>query len=174
MSRVTWIALGVLVLLLSLLPFVPRGGGDDGAIGTTGARARTGPLTAGYGLLTPAYRRTIDQVVAGGRTTPRLSSKAGARTVGDPGVRCATVDGQRYCLGSGWTDRTEAAVRKGLLAGLRHQPSGRTAVTPTGDVSAYAALVQRARMNPAARAAAERAELTEAARSVAKVWLLRH
>jgi hypothetical protein len=46
--------------------------------------------------------------------------------------------------------------------------------TTTGDLSALAALEQAARLSPAARAAAQRAELTQAARSVAKVWLLRH
>src|SRR3954451_21160804 len=158
MSRVSWSALGVLVLLLSLLPFIPRGVDHVNAIRTTGDRTAAGSLRAGVGRLTPASRRTIDHVVGAGGTTQLLSSKAGARTVVDTVVRCATFDGQRYCLGSGWTDRTEAAARKGLLAALRHQPSGRTAVTPTGDLSAYAALVQRARMNPAARAAAERAE----------------
>ncbi|WP_242436357.1 C39 family peptidase, partial [Nocardioides sp. XL1] len=44
----------------------------------------------------------------------------------------------------------------------------------TGDLDAAAALAQRARLSPSARAAADRAELTMAARSLAKVWLLRH
>ncbi|HEY0951332.1 C39 family peptidase, partial [Nocardioides sp.] len=51
-------------------------------------------------------------------------------------------------------------------------PAGRT--ESTGDLDPAAALAQRARMSPAARAEADRAELTMAARSVAKVWLLRH
>ena len=43
MSRLHWIALGVLVLMLALLPFVPRGSGDDGSIRTTSDPARRHP-----------------------------------------------------------------------------------------------------------------------------------
>ena len=174
MPRVRWITLGVLILLLALLPFVPRGGADDGAIRPTSDRARTGPLTAGYGRVTPAYRRTIDHVVAVGRTAQGVSRTATARSLVDALVRCATFEGQRYCLGSGWTDRTGDQVRDRLVSALHHQASGRTQVTTTGDLSAYDALRERAQMSPTARAAAERAELTDAARAVAKVWLLRH
>ncbi len=46
--------------------------------------------------------------------------------------------------------------------------------TTTGDLDEQAALRRLAKMSPSARAAEERAELTQAARSVAKVWLLRH
>ena len=59
MSRLHWIALGVLVLMLALLPFVPRGNGDDGTIRTTSdsgrTTSRTTPLTAGYGEVTPVF-----------------------------------------------------------------------------------------------------------------------
>ena len=44
----------------------------------------------------------------------------------------------------------------------------------TGGLDAQAVLAQRARMSPAALARADRAELRMAARSIAKVWLLRH
>src|SRR5262249_18602856 len=102
------------------------------------------------------------------------SRTASTRALVDEVVRCATFEGQRYCLGSGWTDHTQAQVRHHLVASLGRQASTRTATTTTGDLSAYAALQRRARMTPSARAGVERAELTEAARSVAKVWLLRH
>jgi hypothetical protein len=71
MSRARWTGLGVLVLLMALLPFVPRGGGDDGSVRTTSSATRSGPLTAGYGRVTPAFRRTIDRVVAEGATAMR-------------------------------------------------------------------------------------------------------
>jgi hypothetical protein len=174
MSRARWIGLGVLVLLVSLLPLLPRGEGDDGTIRPAGDRQRTGPLTAGYGRVTPAYRRSIDHAVMAGRAVQRRSATTSARSLVDAVVRCATFEGQRYCLGSGWTDRSQAQVRDRLVTDLRRETARRSAVTTTGDLSAYDALRQRARMNPAARAAADRAELTEAARSVAKVWLLRH
>jgi hypothetical protein len=175
MPRLRWIVLAVLALLLALLPFIPRdGGGDNGAIRTTSDRTASGPLVAGYGTVTAKYRATIDRVVADARTTAPLSRATSPRTLVDTVVRCATFEGQRYCLGSGWTDDSRAEVRQGMLTSLRHQADRRSPVTTTGDLSAYDELRERAAMSPAARAAADRAELTEAARSVAKVWLLRH
>src|SRR4051794_3346868 len=178
MSRLRWIALGAFALLLGLLPFVPHGGGDDGTIRNTGRTApehsRPAALSAGYGRVTPAFRHTIDRLVSDSRTAPRLSRTAGARALVDAVVRCARFEGQRYCLGSGWTDHTQAQVRNRTVAAMQHQATRRTAVTTTGDLSAYDELRQRAAMSPAERARADRAELTQAARSVAKVWLLRH
>jgi hypothetical protein len=176
MSRLRWIALGVFALVLGLLPFVPRGSGDDGTIRTTGdrpqPRSQALPLTAGYGKVTPEFRRTIDRVVADTRAEPRLSRTAGAKALADSVVRCATFEGQRYCLGTGWTDRTQAQVQSRTIKAM--QADRREPGFTTGDLSAYDELRQRAAMSPAERARADRAELEEAARSVAKVWLLRH
>jgi len=81
--------------------------------------------------------------------------------------------GQRYCLGVGWTTRTEdevrARLRSAVLAARRT-----TSVETTGDLDALPVLRSAAARPTAARASAERAELTQAARAVAKVWLLRH
>jgi hypothetical protein len=174
MSRLRWFVLGVAALLLALLPIVPSGAQQGRAGRPSSDRIRTMPLTAGYGRVTPAYRRAIDDLVARGRTAPRPARAATPRALVDATVRCATFEGQRYCLGTGWTDDTQAQVRDRMVSSVRRQESSRSAGTTTGDLSAYDALARRARMSPAARAAAERAELTEAARSVAKVWLLRH
>jgi hypothetical protein len=174
MPRVRWISLTALVLLLSLLPFLPRDGGDAGAVRTTSEATTPGPLTAGYGRVTPAYRRTIDRVVDDRQTSGRITPGASARTLVDDVVRCATFEGQRYCLGTGWTDRTQAQVRAGTLRMLARPAARRSAATSTGDLSTYDAIRHAARLSPTARAAAERAELIRAARSVAKVWLLRH
>ena len=54
-----------------------------------------------------------------------------------------------------------------------HRPPRRTAEN-TGDLARSRSSSGPPRSTPQARAAAERQELTEAARSVAKVWLLRH
>ena len=179
MSRSRWIGLGAVVLLLALLPFIPRGDGGDGTISTTTA-ARSGPLTADYGRVTPAFRRTIDRVVAAAGATRATETAAGTslraspRAIVDEVVRCATFEGQRYCLGTGWTDRTQAQVQDSAVDLLERPAARRGAVTTTGDLSTYDALLRAARMSPTARAEAERAELTQAARSVAKVWLIRH
>ncbi len=174
MSRARWISLGILLLLLALLPFVPRGGGDSGTIRTTGDRTGRAPLTAGYGRVTPAFQHEIDRVVADGSTAGRIPPSAAPRTIVDDVVRCAMFEGQRYCLGTGWTDRTQAQVRAGLTGLATRQAARPIRATATGDLSALAALRQVARLSPATRAAAQRTELTQAARSVAKVWLLRH
>jgi Peptidase_C39 like family len=174
MSRARWISLGVLVLLLALLPFAPGGGGDDGAIRTAGDAPRQAPLAAGYGRVTPAFRRTIDRVVTAARVTGRVSPHAPVRALVDDLVHCATFEGQRYCLGEGWTDRTQNQVRTRTAAIAAREAARPALATTTGDLSELDALRQLAAMTPRARAAAQRAELRQAARSVAKVWLIRH
>jgi Peptidase_C39 like family len=178
MSPARWIGPGVLVLLLALLPLLPHRARVDDTIRTTSAATGPGPLTAGYGAVTPAFRRTIDRVVAAGatRTTGPTTLRASARALVDEVVRCATFEGQRYCLGTGWTDRTQAQVQDRAVALLKRsqRPDAGDLRTTTGDLSAYDGLRSAARRSPAARAKAERAELTRAARSVAKVWLIRH
>jgi hypothetical protein len=174
MSRARWITLGALVLVLALLPFVPRGGGtDDGTIRRAAGPDRHVPLTAGYGRVTPAYQREISRVVAAG-TTRQVSARTPARTLAGDLVRCAVFEGQRYCLGSGWTDRSQTQVQRSMAAVAARQAARPTQATGTGDLSMIAALRQAARLSPQQRAAAQTAELTEAARSVAKVWLVRH
>jgi len=186
MSRARWIALAALALVLALLPFVPRGGGDDeGAIRKAAVPARQAPLTAGYGRLTAAARREIDRVVASDAARP-LSGRTPTRTLVGSLVRCAVFEGQRYCLGTGWTDRTEAQVQRSTTTVAARQARRATAArastgtarattaTTTGDLSMVAALRQAAALSPQQRAARQTAELVRAARSVAKVWLLRH
>jgi Peptidase_C39 like family len=184
MSRARWIGLCSVLLLVALAAWVPRGGHDEGAFRQTG-RTATGhtaahppappQLTAGYGQVAPAYRREIDAVI-GPTTSTRLSARSAPRTLVDDLVRCAVFEGQRYCLGTGWTEQSQSEVQARTTALVTRQ-AGRTATgarTTTGDLSTLARLRQQAKLGPAALAAAQRDELTQAARSVAKVWLLRH
>lgn len=174
MSRARWISLGALALVLALLPFVPHGGGHhEGAIRRAVGVDRHASLTAGYGRLTPAYEREIRRVVAAGPARP-LSARTPARTLVGDLVRCAVFEGQRYCLGSGWTDHTQAQVRRRAAVVAARQAARPTPATSTGDLTMVAALRRAARLTPRERTAAETTELTRAARSVAKVWLLRH
>ena len=112
-----------------------------------------------------------------GRTRPvgRTGTKAAPRPRRRPQlVRCADFEGQRYCLGVGWTDDTEAEVRARVCHG-RPGLRPRHRRTNTGDLDAAAALARRARMSPApAPRPRPRRARPSAARSVAKVWLLRH
>jgi hypothetical protein len=169
--------------MTALLPFAPRADGREAAPRAAAtAHQRAHPtaqrqLTAGYGRVTASDRSTIDRVVDAGMKAGQarpLTPTTSARTIVDDLVRCATFDGQRYCLGSGWTDRTQAQVRARAVALLERPAARRTSITTTGDLSTYDALRRAARMSPAARARSERAEFAEAARSVAKVWLIRH
>jgi hypothetical protein len=174
--RPVLVALGALLLVVGVAPFLPRGGGDEGALAPSGGDGYVAGRVAsvGYGRLTPQLRAEVDRVVTQGRVLGRLLARGRASTVRQVAayVRCADFDGQRYCLGTGWTDDTEGEVQARTLAAVGSARTGQ--VRRTGDLDARAALARSARMTVEQRAAAERAELTQAARSVAKVWLLRH
>lgn len=186
-----------LVALLAAAPFVPRGGDDDDGAITPSVQQRWLPRTAeavGWGRISADDAAEIDRVVGTGLTLGRrlagtvdrvapdgvlgraaLSSGAiDARRVVDTVVRCAEFSGQRYCLGTGWTDRTERQVQTDALRSVEQVLARRAPVQQTGDLDAAASLARLASMTPVARAARERAELRQAARSVAKVWMLRH
>lgn len=172
------VAIGAFALLLAATPFVPRGGGDEGALVNSGEEKYAAPLTAdtaGPGKVTPDLQAEIDRVVAQGRQVGRLSGKQTVGSLVSGLVRCADFEGQRYCLHSGWTESTTAQVQARTATAARAiaaRPSG--PARSTGDLDVLATLRRTAALTPAERAADERQELTEAARSVAKVWLLRH
>ena len=177
MSRARWIGLGALVLLLAMLPFVPRGGGDDGTIRTTGqASPGPGPLTAGYGRVTPAYRRTIDRVVDAGPTagrggpSPRRRARS-STTVGEVRDLRGPALLPRHRL-----DRPHpgAGARRTAVRLVAAPAARRTGDHDRRPLDVRRPAPGRPDERPPARAAAERAELTQAARSVAKVWLIRH
>jgi hypothetical protein len=151
-----------LALTAPLAPVAPAAAEEP----VTLATART----AGQSRVTPAMQAEIDRVVAEGRAIPRLTARASARTLASATARCAELEGLRYCLGVGWTTRSEEQVARGLAAAAR-QVAGRET---TGDLGPQALLEQTAHLSPRVRARRERVELTDAARSVAKVWLLRH
>jgi hypothetical protein len=167
-GRAVAAGLGTLVLLLAGAPLLPDASTPEAALTPQGASTalRTSD-TAGPGVVTPEMQAEIDRVVREGMSA-RVSTGSSTRTLADAAARCATFDGQRYCLGTGWTTATEREVAARLA---RQTPAGRER---TGDLDPAAALRQQARLTPTARAAAERLELTAAAKSVAKVWLLRH
>ena len=175
------VALGALLLVVGVAPFVPRGGDDEGGLLPSGGDgyAPREAATAGLGRLTPELRAEVGRVVARGRALGRGLARAShgkgeeyaARQVAAY-IRCAELEGQRYCLGTGWTEDTEPEVQARTLAAVRTDRGRRG--RSSGDLDARATLVEAARMSVDERARAERAELTMAARSVAKVWLLRH
>lgn len=151
-----------LALVLAATSFLPERTTPDDSIAPS---SETG--------LTPQMEREIDRVVAAGRTLPQvratgLSTSASRSRLAGQLSRCADLEGQRYCLGVGWTTRTPAQVARQLA---------RPAVLPgretTGDLDPLAALARTAGLTASEREAADRAELTEAARAVPKVWELR-
>jgi len=171
------IAIGALAVLLAASPFIPHGGDDNGAMRPSGDQ-RYGALvpadTAPLGKVTPELQAEIDRVMAQGEAAGRVPVTQSPDTLAARLIRCADFDGQRYCLHTGWTESTQSEVQARMATAARAiaaRPSGRTT---TGDLDELATLRQLARMSPTARAAEEREELTQAARSVAKVWLLRH
>ncbi len=178
-SRRTLVLLAVAALAVTLLvaPLLPRSSGPDGALRPTGDDTGALALPA-PGEITPEMQAEIDRVVAEGQAQPLLRGRPDAAASVRTQVRCAEFVGQRYCLHVGWTDDTEAQVQARVLA--KATVSTATATESTGDAATAlgpagsSRLVAAARMDPAARARAERAELTAAARAVGKVWSIRH
>ncbi|WP_210439165.1 hypothetical protein [Nocardioides xinjiangensis] len=173
-SRPLWrhpaaIALAALALVLGtgrLLPDAPQepDRDDHGAIAPA-ATSAAAPRAVARGGLTPAMQAEIDRVLAEGAALDRAQGRA---ALARSSVRCAVFEGQRYCLGFGWTDQS----REDLAARLASRPPRQ--LERTGDLDAGGLLARAERRTPAARTEAERAELEMAARSVDKVWLLRH
>jgi hypothetical protein len=164
-------AAGALGLLVAAAPFVPRGepGGEAVAAADAPAYVARSAEAAGLGTVTPAMRREITRVADADVAVPRVTGRTVPARAVRSLARCATFEGQRYCLGVGWTDRSQAAVRAGLVQATR------TARRPgTGDLDAAHQISRLANLAPRVRVRRETAELTQAARSVAKVWLIRH
>lgn len=169
------IALGAFLLVLAATPFVPRGGGDDGSLVPSGeGQEEALAPTARLGRVTPDLRAEVDRVVDQGLAAGRISGKVTPDRLVSTLVRCADFDGQRYCLGSGWTEDTQAEVQARMATAARAIAARPSPAESTGDLDALATLQREATLSPDQRAARDRAELTMAARSVAKVWLIRH
>ena len=170
------IAIGALALLLAAAPFVPHGGDEDGSLLPSGEQqgALVPAATAALGTVTPELQAEIDRVLAQGRSMGRVPVSQTPDRLAASLVRCADFDGQRYCLHSGWTESSEGEVQARVATAARAIAARPAGTTTTGDLDELATLQRLARMSPSAREAEERAELVQAARSVAKVWLLRH
>lgn len=178
MSRRTAVIVGAcaLALLLAIAPFLPRGEQDDdnGAIVPSGTQERVLSASPGAVKVTGDLQSEIDRVV--GENTARPGKRLTPRQLVATQVRCADFEKQTYCLGSGWTTDSQDEVRARMTVQARQVVANRGTmenVENTGDLDAVAVLQQRAAMTPAQREAAERAELEDAAASVAKVWALR-
>lgn len=169
-SRPLWrhpasVAAAVLALTLAGVPMLPDGDDDRGALAPSGEITPAPGGAVGRGEVTPEMQAEIDRVLAEGAGLDRAQ---GRTALARAAVRCATFDGQRYCLGFGWTNQT----REALAARMAARPTfGRES---TGDLDADALLARSSRRSSVARTEAERAELTMAAQSVGKVWMLRH
>ena len=171
------VAIGALALLLVAAPFVPRGGDDDGALLPSGDQRSASLVpadTAPLGKVTPELQAEIDRVLAENRGVGRVRVTQSPDRLAAALVRCADFDGQRYCLHTGWTESSEGEVQARFATAARAIAARPAPATTTGDLDELATLRRYARMSPSAREAEERAELVQAARSVAKVWLLRH
>ncbi len=178
-ARVLLLGVALLALVLAVAPFIPRGGPEDEGLLPSGgqppAPAASDAVSSapGAGRVTAAMRAEIDRVVAAGRSGD-FHGKQSIASLVDGLVRCADLDGQTYCLGLGWTEATQVQARARVASAARTASRQVGTVETTGDLDALSMLAAQARLTPAARARAERRELTDAARSVAKVWVLRH
>ncbi|PUA79860.1 hypothetical protein [Nocardioides currus] len=162
------VGIGALALLLVAVPFLPDSGRD-------GAGRPDLERSAGSGIA-PESQAEIERVVAEGESLT-VDGRSSTYALAIAATRCAVFEGQRYCLGLGWTTRTQQEAAEALAAALATDPSRAGDVEQpeqTGDLDPTTALRQRAAMSTKDRARVERAELETAARSVAKVWEIRH
>ncbi|KQY57132.1 MULTISPECIES: C39 family peptidase [unclassified Nocardioides] len=183
MNRRRSAAIGTFAMVLISYPLTSGASATTASPSTT-AKPPAAPVlplnaTADLGKVTPEMQAEIDRVLAEGRTVAsRQVARTDAATLVSSQVRCADLEGQRYCLGTGWTDEPESEVQAEATASTRvglGRTTARTAATEsTGDLTLADQLRQRAALPTAQRQKVERAELVTAARSVAKVWLLRH
>ncbi len=157
---------------------------DRAGIGLAEGKSETMPswlgrASAGASPLTDASRAEIERVVKDGQAMARAAGrgKAGADSfdvLAKRLIRCATFEDQRYCLGIGWTEATPETAAAKVVGEATAAAARATPREATGDLDARALLKRRAALSPEALAALERRELTEAARAVGKVWLLRN
>ena len=159
------IAAAALALTLGAVPFLPDGDDDGQGVIAPTAETTSAPPVAGRGEVTPAMQAEIDRVLAEGA---HLDRAQGRTALAGASVRCATFEGQRYCLGFGWTNQS----REELAGRLESRPTLER--ERTGDLDADGMLARAQGRTSTERTEAERAELTMAAQSVGKVWLLRH
>lgn len=173
--RAIAVAAGALTLLVATAPFLPDDSGPLPEITTQGDESDQPPTSVGTatrGSITPEMRAEIDRVVAEGEGMS-VSARSSTYRLATATTRCAVFEGQRYCLGLGWTTKTQEEAAAGMADAAAPRPT-RTPPEQTGDLDPAAAMRQRADLPTHERAAAERAELSAAARAVAKVWLIRH
>jgi hypothetical protein len=168
-----------LVLVVAGATFVPRDDGHvdeprDGAVRPVTDRpapayvARDG--APGPGTISEADRAAIDDLLADAPAA--ITARQSIATLARDLARCTEFEGQQYCLGVGWTDAHPEQVQARATAPTHR--SDHEGDETTGDLSTADLLAQRAALPVDERLAVERAELEAAARSVAKVVLLRH
>lgn len=154
MVRGRWLAAGVCLLLTGVLagvaPWWSPDDGPDGALRPTAS----------------ALEREVDRVLAEGRAP--VSPDAAPATLVQRLVRCADLGTERYCLGIGFTRRTQAQVQRSVTGALTRAALRRGGAESTGDLDVLASLRRTAAMPTAERLAAEEEELTLAAASVDK------
>ena len=175
--RWTLLAVGLLALTVGLAPLLPD---VVPARCRRSVRRRAPPRrpaaprgdVSGRGEVTPTMRREIERVVAAGRALGPDSGRVTTATLVTPrsGARLLRA---ALLPRRGLDRRTEAEVRE-RVAVAATVVGRRPPLETTGDLDVLATLRTSAAGPKPARVAAERAELTDAAASVAKVWLLRH
>lgn len=179
MPRRRTVAIVSLAALIAIAPFLPRSHDNrpQGRITPVdGGDAGTPGEASGYGAVTPAMQAEIDRVVGKVANQPVARGRVTLSQLASQQVQCATFEELTYCLGIGWTDKpaTEVQDEVAKAAQAAEVRAKGTPVTNTGDLDPAAQLQSLAKVSPTLRASQDRAELTEAARSVAKVWVLRH
>ena len=153
-----------LALLLAAAPFVPRGGDDDGSLlpsgDETGALAAADTAGAGHGHARRCRPRSTGSWPQG-RTVGRRLRRRRPRPRSPPTWSAArTSRASATASAPGWTDDTQARCRPALPRPRAPSPPGVPPRDHRRPRRARPRCAAAPPLSPAARAAAERAELT--------------
>ena len=142
--RTIAVSAAALALFIAGAPFLPDDTGPLPQIQPRGSESLTTATAPGSGAVTDEMRAEIERVVAEGARM-EVSARASTYDLAIASTRCAVFDGQRYCLGLGWTTKTQEEAAAGFAA---PPIAGATEPEETGDLDAVAAMRQRAKLSP--------------------------
>ena len=181
MPRPRTIAIGAfaLLLLVATALLVPRGGGSTTARSRPSGEQKPAALlpadAVGYGAVTPDLQREIDRVVHQGLTLGRVSARQTPRAAGGRAWSAApTSPASATASASAGPPATPPRSGRAPRSPRQTWRRGRSPTAPTGDLDVLDTCGVPPALDPAARADGRARRADPAARSVAKVWLLRH
>ena len=100
--RTIAVSAAALALLVAGTPFLPDDPGRLPQLQPRAGESLTTATASGIGAVTDEMRAEIERVIAEGARM-KASGRASTYDLAIASTRCATLEGQRFCLGLGWT-----------------------------------------------------------------------